>query len=43
MHYFPTFETLKNKVTETLLRFENMQSDILALFGFYREMEEKSL
>jgi transposase len=43
MHYFPTFETLKNKVTETLLRFENMQSDILTLFGFYRKMEEKPL
>jgi transposase len=41
MHYFPTFESLKDKVTDALLRFENMQSEILSLFGFYRKMEDK--
>ncbi len=43
MHYFPTFESLKDKVTEALLRFENMQTDILALFGFYRKLEDKPM
>jgi transposase len=43
MHYFPTFESLKNKVTDALLRFENMQTEILTLFGFYRKMEDNIL
>jgi transposase len=43
MHYFPTFESLKNKVTDALLRFENMQSEILSLFGFYRNMEDNTI
>ena len=43
MHYFPTFESLKTKVNEALLRFENMQSEILSLFGFYRNMKDHTV
>ncbi len=38
LHYFPTFTDLKNKVQEAMLRYESLQDEILALFGFYREM-----
>ncbi|MBU2462204.1 IS630 family transposase [bacterium] len=38
LHYFPTFESLKNKVQEALLRFHNLKEEVLSLFGFYREL-----
>ena len=37
LHYFPTFQALKNKVEEVLLYFENIKQEVLALFGLYRE------
>ena len=36
--YFETFDLLKNKVEEALLRFENMEDEILSLFLFYRKL-----
>jgi transposase len=33
LHYFPTFEALTDKVEQALLRFQNTQTDILALCG----------
>lgn len=42
LHHFPTFESLKVKVQSALLRFQDMQNDILGLFGFYAKMEEAS-
>ena len=36
--YFETFDLLKNKVQEALLRFENMKDEILSLFLFYRKL-----
>lgn len=38
LHYFPTFESLTNKVEEALFRFSDMKNEILPLFGFYREL-----
>ena len=38
LHYFPTFDTLKNKVEEALLHFKNMKNEILSLFGFYNKL-----
>lgn len=35
LHYFPTFDSLKNKVEEALLHFKNLKNEILSLFGFY--------
>jgi len=35
LHYFPTFDSLKEKVQKALIRFRNMKHEILALFGFY--------
>ena len=40
LHYFPTFDTLKNKVEEALLHFKNMKNEILSLFGFYNKLSE---
>lgn len=40
LQYFPTFDSLKNKVEEALLNFKNMKSEILALFGFYNKLSE---
>ena len=40
LQYFPTFETLKNKVEEALLHFKNMKNEILSLFGFYNELSK---
>ena len=37
IHYFPTFEALKDKVEEVLLYFENTKQEVLVLFGLYRE------
>ena len=38
LHYFPTFTALKNKVQEALLKYQNLQDEVLALFGFYRKI-----
>ncbi len=38
LHYFPTFDSLKNKVEEALLHFKDLRSEILSLFGFYNEL-----
>ena len=38
LHYFPTFDSLKNKVEEALLHFEDLQSEVLSLFGFYKKI-----
>jgi len=35
LHYFPTFESLKNKVEEALLHFKDLRNEVLSLFGFY--------
>lgn len=35
LHYFPTFESLKNKVNQTLMDFEQTPEEVLSLFGFY--------
>ena len=40
LHYFPTFDSLKYKVEEALIRFRNMKDEILALFGFYDNLVE---
>ena len=39
LHYFPTFADLKNKVREAMLKYKYLQDEILALFGFYREIK----
>jgi hypothetical protein len=41
MKYFPTFEALTNKVDEMLGRFENLQHEVLKLFGFYRNLNPR--
>jgi transposase len=38
LHYFPTFDSLKNKVEEALLNFKDMKNEILSLFGFYKNL-----
>lgn len=40
LHYFPTFDSLMNKVDEALIRFKNLREEILALFGFYSNLVE---
>jgi transposase len=40
LHYFPTFDDLKQKVNDALLNFENMRNEILSLFGFYCKLNE---
>jgi transposase len=37
LHYFPTFEDLKNKVEETLLLFKNAPKEVLSLFVSMKE------
>ena len=37
LHYFPTFQALKDKVEETLLDLENAKHEVLSLFGLYQE------
>lgn len=39
LHYFPTFDSLKEKVEKALLRYSDRQKDILKLFGFYHELK----
>ena len=38
LHYFPTFDSLKNKVHEALLHFKNLKNEVLSLFAFYRDL-----
>ena len=38
LHYFPTFETLKERVREALLHFKNLKEEVLSLFVFYEEL-----
>ncbi len=38
MHYFPTFESLKKKVHESLEFFDYAPKEVLSLFGFFEEM-----
>lgn len=38
LHYFPTFESLMNKVEEAMVRFANAPDEVLSLFGFYEEL-----
>ena len=40
LHYFPTFEDLIKRVDEAVLNFENMQNEIISLFGFYNKIEQ---
>ena len=37
LHYFPTFEDLKNKVEEALLIFKNTPKEVLSLFVSLKE------
>ena len=37
LHYFPTFQALKDKVQEALLAFQDLHHEVLALFGLYAE------
>jgi transposase len=37
LHYFPTFESLKDKVHESLALFENAPRQVLSLFGLYQD------
>ena len=39
LQYFPTFDDLKDKVDSALLNFSQKGREILALFGFYTNME----
>ena len=38
MHYFPTFESLKEKVNEALVEFKDLKKEVLALFGLYEKL-----
>jgi transposase len=38
LHYFPTFDSLKNKVEEALLHFKDLKNEVLSLFGFYNKL-----
>lgn len=40
LHYFPTFDSLKNKVEEALLHFKDLKNEVLSLFGFYKHLPE---
>lgn len=37
LHYFPTFDALKEKVEEALVLFDNAKHEVLSLFGLYQE------
>ncbi len=41
LHYFPTFQSLKNRVNEALLHFGNMKDEVLSLFGLYDSLPGK--
>jgi len=40
LHYFPTFDSLINRVDEALLHFKDLKHEVLSLFGFYNDLEE---
>ncbi len=40
MHYFPTFDSLKNKVLSMLDVFQKECQEILSLFGFYEKLKQ---
>lgn len=40
LHYFPTFDFLKEKVNEALIYFKNIRNEVLTLFGFYDNLAE---
>ena len=40
LHYFPTFQDLKDKVHETLLVFKNTPQEVLSLFGMYQNTNQ---
>jgi transposase len=40
LHYFPTFDSLKNNVEEALLHFKGLKNEVLTLFGFYNKLAE---
>lgn len=40
LHYFPTFDSLKTKVQESLLHFKELKNEVLSLFTFYRDLAE---
>jgi hypothetical protein len=40
LHYFPTFETLMNKVHESLMQFKSAPKEVLALFGMYYRLDQ---
>jgi len=39
LHYFPTYELLKEKVDEALSLFSNQGKKLLSVFNFYKQME----
>ncbi|RZB35625.1 MAG: hypothetical protein SRB2_02922 [Desulfobacteraceae bacterium Eth-SRB2] len=41
LQYFPTFDSLKNKVEEALLHFQDLKNEVLSLFGFYNKLAVK--
>lgn len=41
LQYFPTFDSLKNKVEEALLHFQDLKNEVLSLFGFYNNLAVK--
>lgn len=42
LHCFPTFQSLKDKVNEALLHFENLKDEVLSLFGLYNRLPRKN-
>ena len=38
LHYFPTFESLMNRVDEATMKFANAPEEVLSLFGFYGKL-----
>ncbi len=41
LHYFPTFESLVEKVHTALIQFENAPSEVLSLFVMYNKLSSK--
>ncbi len=42
LHYFPTFESLTQKVEEALLHFADTQQEVFTLFGSYTEEQKRA-
>jgi len=38
LHYFPTFESLMNRVDEAMVKFGNAPAEVLKLFGLYEKL-----